>query len=157
MGIDAQTVGALQQGIDMVGDFMSLADNTDYQTPYAAEAEASARLAEQDAKEAAWDQRQAAKEEAAEFRETAENDRSGRRANWGKSNLAMSGSRQLIDRSDRLKDRQEEDDILFKGDQDVRSTLNQGHHQGNMLRINNDVARTGTTLSLGSKLYRYGG
>lgn len=157
MGMDAQTVGSLQQGVDLIGDLVNMTDDIDTDNPYAAEAEAKARLAEQDASESARDRQRAARRAAADHRETAEHERAGKHANWGKSNLAMSGSKQLIDRSDRLEDRQEEDDILFSGDQDARSTLNRGRHQSNMLRINNDVSRDGTTLSMGSKLYRYGG
>jgi hypothetical protein len=155
--MDAQTMGTLQQGIDLVGDFVSLANEPGNDNPYGPEAEAGARLAEQDAREEAWDRKQAARDEAADYRESAEKDRSGRRAEWGRSNLALSGSRQLVDRADRLKDRQEEDDILFQGDQDVRSALDRGRRRADMLRINNNADRTGTTLSLGSKLYRYGG
>ena len=157
MGMDKQTAGTIQQGLDLFGDFADLVNDSDNSTPYAAEAEANARLTEQDALSTAWDQQQAAGKNASEYRATAEKDRSSQHANWGKSNLAMSGSKQLIDRSSRVRDRQAEDDILFQGDQDVRLTLNKGRRQGNMLRINNNASANGTTLSLGSKLYKYGG
>lgn len=156
MGMDQQTAASLQKGIGLANDLMGMMNSSDDsgQPDYSSQAEASARLAEQDAAESAYDQKQAAKKQAATYRETAEQKRAGNHANWGKSNLAMSGSKQLTRQGERLKDTQTEDDLLFQGDQEVQSTLNQGRHKGNLLRINGGASANGTTLSLGSKLYK---
>ncbi len=159
MGMDQQTAASLQKGVGLANDFMDLVNGSadSGQPDYSAQAEANAMLVKQDTAESAYDQKQAAKKEAAIYRETAEQKRAGSHTNWGKSNLAMSGSKQLIRQSERLKDTQAEDDLLFQGDQQVQSTLNQGRHKGNLLRINGEATANNTTLSLGSKLYKYGG
>lgn len=157
MGMDQQGIGALKQGMHMAGQLVDLVNGSDADDTAADLARANAGLAEQDARASAHDQQQAARQQAAAFREKAEQERAGQHAEWGASNLAMSGSKRLVHDSARLKDNQAEQDILFQGDQAARDTLNQGRNRANLLRINGGASADGSTLALGSKLYKYGG
>lgn len=160
MGMDQQGAAALKQGLNLTRDFMDLvndgggssggSDGSDM-------AEAQARLTEQDALGEAANQRRQARQAAADYRDKAEHRRAANHASWGASGLAMSGSKQIINQSERLKDGQEEDDILFQGDQDAQGALNQGRNRANLTRIGNGASANRSTLSLGSKLYKYGG
>jgi len=158
MGMDQQGAAALKQGLNLTRDFMGLVNNgSDTGSDGSDLAEAQARLTEQDAMGEAHDRRRQAKEAAADYRDTAEHRRAADHASWGASGLAMSGSKQIINQSQRLKDGQAEDDILFRGDQDAQSTLNQARNRANLTRIGNGSSANRSTLSLGSKLYKYGG
>lgn len=154
MGIDQQTAGILQQGVDLAGDIMGLANRPmDGSSAMAWEADARARLAETDAKGDALDVQRKTKKEARAIRAEGERMRSKRNASWGGSNLAMSGSRKLVADGSRIKDRQAEDDMLFEGQMDANRILNEGRHRGNLFRINGEGAPERSTLSLGSKIY----
>jgi len=157
MGMDQQGASALKQGLKLTRDFIDLANSGNETGEGADLAEAQARLTEQDAMGEAFDRQREARQAAADHRDKAEHRRAADHAAWGASGLAMSGSKQLINQSERIKDGQEEDDILFRGDQDAQGVLNQARNRANLTRIGNDASANRSTLSLGSKLYKYGG
>jgi hypothetical protein len=52
-----------------------------------------------------------------------------------------------------IKDMQEEEDVLFEGQQSADSILRQARSRANMLRINSGSSPERSTLSLGSSIY----
>lgn len=142
----------LQQGVSLFNDVTDfLGARTAGQSP--ANAEERARLIETDAEGEARDIRRRAEQDAARLREDQEHARAGNNAEWGGSGLAMSGSKALIRDADRLKGRQDEEDILFDGEKDARSRLRSANNRANMLRIGGDASPRRSILSLGSKIY----
>lgn len=155
MGMDQATVGVLQQGIGLVGDFMNLANSgtENGSSAYANEANEQGRMVEIDARGNALNAQSQAKKDASTVRSTQEGLRAKRSAEWGRSNLAMSGSKQLVEESNRTKDLQAEDDTLFQGQTEADEIMNEGRHKANMLRINGGSTPVRSTLSLGSIIY----
>ncbi|MDD3311302.1 hypothetical protein [Pseudodesulfovibrio sp.] len=157
MGMDQQGAAALKQGLNLTRDFMDMVNDGSGGSDGSDLAEAQAGLTEQDALGEAAARRRQAQEAAADYRDKAEHRRAANHASWGASGLAMSGSKRIINQSERLKDGQEEDDILFRGDREAQGALNQGRNRANLTRIGNGASANRSTLSLGSKLYKYGG
>lgn len=151
MGIDQGTVGMLQQGVNMVGDIVNPTGGN--ASVYAGEADQRGLLSEAETKGDALDARRMAQKEARAQRDLRENIRSKRTMEWGGSNLAMSGSKQLVKQGQRTKDIQAEEDILFEGQMKADSILAAGRNKANLLRINGGDAPKRSTLSLGSKIY----
>lgn len=116
-------------------------------------ADDQAKMMETEARSNAWNVQQGAKKDAGELRAKREMGRAHSTAGWGGSNLAMSGSKKLIRNSQRLKDRQAEEDVLFQGQADADAILADGRQKGNMLRINSGSSPNRSTLSMGSKIY----
>ncbi len=158
MGMDQQMVGNIKQGIDMVEDVMGRFNRPDNNSAsrYSAEAEANAGLRETQARAKARDIQHDALSDARNLREAREQNRSRRNAGWGQSGLAMSGSKALVRDGNRFKDRQDEADVLFEGDQAAQDALQSGRQAGNMFRINGGGTPRRTTLALGSKIYKQG-
>jgi hypothetical protein len=154
MGMNQGTVGALQQGVDMVGDVMNVANGMYSGRSVAAnEAREKGGILELDAKGNALDMQQRAAKDAQRLRLAREDGRAKRNTGWGASNLAMSGSKKLIRESSRIKDAQAEDDILFAGQMEADEMTRDGRHKANLLRINGGSAPVRSTLLLGSKIY----
>lgn len=143
----------LQQGLDLFDDVKSRLENRNSSTAAADAAEGQAKLIETDAAGEAHDIRRKAVQDASALREEREQARGASHADWGGSGLAMSGSKALIRDADRLKDRQDEEDVLFEGEQTAQSRLRAARNQANMLRINGGGTADRSTLSLGSKIY----
>ncbi|CCH49642.1 hypothetical protein [Pseudodesulfovibrio piezophilus] len=154
MGIDQQAMDQFEQGVTM---FDKLTDKFMGSSSESADpskmAEEQAKLMELNAAGTASDQRRQARGQATQSREELEENRSRKNTKWGQSNLAMSGSKQLIRDSDKLQDRQKEEDLLFEGEHAAQKTLKQGRREANMFRINNDLKTPSSTLSLGSTIY----
>lgn len=154
MGMDKNTTGMLQQGVDLVGDIMSFTSGTgDGSSAYANEAHQRGLLSETEAKGEAQDIQRTAKKDANQLRSLRENVRSKRTTNWGGSNLAMSGSKKLVRDGHRTKDNQAEDDVLFEGQMEADKVMQNSRHKANLLRINSGAAPVRSTLSLGSSIY----
>ncbi|WP_319582947.1 hypothetical protein [uncultured Pseudodesulfovibrio sp.] len=152
MGNDASTQ-VLQQGVDLfsdVTDFLGQRTGTRRTSP---SAEDRAVLLETDAAGAAHDVRRQSARDAARLREDRERERSRGNAGWGGSGLDMSGSRAIIRDAERLQDRQDEEDVLFEGEQDARTGLRSARNRANMLRIGETGSAERSILSLGSKVY----
>jgi hypothetical protein len=143
----------LQQGQSLFNDVKDYLGDRQADKAAADNAEGRAALIETDAAGAAHDQRRRAAKDAAELREERERSRSRGNAGWGGSGLAMSGSKALIRDANRLKDRQDEEDVLFEGEMNAKSGLRSARNQANMLRINEGASPVRSTLSLGSKIY----
>ncbi|BDQ34059.1 hypothetical protein [Pseudodesulfovibrio portus] len=141
-----QTIQAINQGMGMIEEFSGRMKRDRSGAAEAALLETDARA---DAREA---QRRAAKE-ASRVRAENERERSGERADWGGSNLAMSGSKAIVRDARSIKDMQEEEDVLFEGRQSADSILRQARGRANMLRINSGSSPERSTLSLGSSIY----
>lgn len=116
-------------------------------------AQDEARLLETDARGEALEAQRQAKKEARRVRDARERERSGERATWGGSNLAMSGSKALVRDAQSTKDMQEEEDVLFEGQRNADAILNNARNRANMLRINGGASPNRSTLSMGSKIY----
>ena len=111
------------------------------------------RMLEIDARGNALDIQRQTERDAKNVRSTQEGARAKRNTGWGKSNLAMSGSKKLVKESSRIKDHQTEEDILFEGQMDADEMLSEGRHKANMLRISGGATPVRSTLSLGSRIY----
>jgi len=154
MGMDQGTVGALQKGIGLVGDFMSLANGADDGwSADTGETDEKGRMLEIDAKGDALDVQRRAGKDAKILRSAQEGGRAKRNTGWGASNLAMSGSKELIREAGRAKDAQAEEDVLFDGQVEADGILREGRRKANLFRINGGVSPVRSTLLLGSKIY----
>ncbi len=145
-----QATQAISQGMDMIED---LTGRMSRDRDEADAARGQARLLETDARGEAHDAQRRAAMEARRLRRENERDRSAERARWGGSNLDMSGSKTLVRDARRLQDRQEEDDVLFEGQQSAESILGSARNRANMLRINSGASANRSILSLGSSIY----
>jgi hypothetical protein len=157
MGIDQQTAGTFRHGTELAENLFALLAGTPAapgRSP--AEAEESARLRELEARRQAHGIVDRADSDAATHREEREARRASANAAWGASGLAMSGSKALLRETARIRDEQDEEDLRAQGEEAARDTLDQGRAAGNMTRINGSAAPLGSTLSLGSKIYKYG-
>ncbi|OIQ49669.1 hypothetical protein BerOc1_01594 [Pseudodesulfovibrio hydrargyri] len=152
MGNQASTQ-VLQQGVDLFSDVTDFLGDRNSQKTAASNARDRAALIETDAAGAAHDTRRRAVQDAAGLRGERERVRSRGNAGWGGSGLAMSGSKALIRDAERLKDRQAEEDVLFKGEMNARSGLRSARSSANALRIDENVSPARSTLSMGSKIY----
>jgi len=149
----AQALNMVQDGLGLVQDFQKKMGNSSSGDN---SSEEQARLREVEAKRKAWETQRHAAGEAEDLRSERERGRSRRTAGWGGSNLSMSGSKQLVRDADRMKDRQDEEDVLFEGAADANSILQDDRNSANMLRINSGGAPKRSILSMGSKIYGAG-
>lgn len=145
-----QTIQAINQGMGMIEEFSGRM-NRDRSDSDSGSAEA--KLLETDAKADALEAQRRAAKEARRVRAENERERSGERAGWGGSNLAMSGSKVAIRDARSIKDMQEEDDVLYEGQQNADTLLRQARNRANMLRINSGSSPDRSILSLGSSIY----
>ena len=149
MGTDSQqAVQAISQGVDMFKDLQRKTGKGRSDT-----GSDQARLLETDARGDAGEARRRAEKAARRMRAKNERERSGERADWGGSNLEMSGSKAAIRDAKRVKDMQEEDDVLYEGRQSADAILRQARNRANMLRINSGSSPDRSILSLGSSIY----
>lgn len=155
MGMNQQAVQGLQQGLNLFGDVMELANGGQSDSGYSAASEEQALMMELDAKEQAMAQGRATRKTARKTREEREQGRATQNARWGQSGVAMSGSKALIRDASLHQDTQEEEDILFEGDMAQRGILEKGNRDANMFRINQGGAPKRSTLSMGSSIYDY--
>lgn len=155
MGMDQEAAGMLRQGTRLADSFYDLlaghAGGLD-----ASVAEENARMREFEAGKQAADILAEADDTADALRDEREAARAAEHATWGASGLEMSGSKQLLRETARISDDQDEEDIRAKGERQARNALDQGRATGNMTRINGSATPIGSTLSLGSKIYKYG-
>ena len=161
MGMDQQSIGNIQQGLNLAGDVMNMfnapsspLDETS--DDYTTAAEERAKMTELNARERALAEKRRAKNTAESVHSSQEMERSKRNANWGRSGVTMSGSKELVRESRETKDQQAEDDALFEGEMNARQIMDKGQRDANLFRINNGVTPGQSTLSLGSTLYKYG-
>lgn len=143
-----QAFAAIEQGMDFVKDFSSMVSSTESDS-----GTTQADLLETDAKSDAWEAQRAALKEAREVRDENEQERSREHAEWGGSNLAMSGSKALVRNAKATQDMQEEEDILYEGQRTSDSILSQARNRANLLRISNGSSAKRSTLSMGSSIY----
>lgn len=155
MGMDQEAAGMLRQGTRLADSFYDLlagnAGGLDTSV-----AEESARMQEFEAGKQAADILADADDTADALRDERESARATKNTAWGASGLEMSGSKQLLRETARISDDQDEEDIRTKGERAAQDALDQGRATGNMTRINGSAAPIGSTLSLGSKIYKYG-
>ncbi|MUM77260.1 hypothetical protein GKC30_06415 [Pseudodesulfovibrio sp. F-1] len=162
MGMNQNAAGLFQPGTDLAGSVYQLLTGTGISPGRGSEAEESARLKEFEASVKAQDILRRADADADALRTDREARRGTQNAAWGASGLAMSGSKELLRQSARIKDGQDEEDLRAEGAEAARDALNQGRAAGNLTRINGSVpisgaANTqGSILSSGSKIYKYG-
>jgi hypothetical protein len=147
------SVQMFQQGLDLFNDVKNSLGGQRKESRNEAGVKGRAALLETDASGEAHDIRRQAEQDAERLRDERERSRSMGRARWGGSNLAMSGSKALIRDANRLKDRQDEEDVLFEGELKADSRRRAARNQANMLRIDNGVSPVRSTLSLGSRIY----
>lgn len=148
-----QALNMVQDGLGLVQDFQKMVGKPSSGNN---STEEQAKLMEVDAKRKAWETERHAAGDAEDLRSERERGRSRRAAGWGGSNIAMSGSKALVRDADRIKDRQDEEDVLFEGAADADSALQNGRNSANMLRINSGVSPNRSILSMGSKIYGAG-
>ena len=145
----------LRQGTRLADSFYDLlAGNAE--GPDASVAEEAARMQEFEAGKQAADILADTGDAADALRDERESARATKNTAWGASGLEMSGSKKLLRETARISDGQDEEDIRAKGERQARDTLDQGRATGNMSRIKGSAAPIGSTLSLGSKIYKYG-
>ncbi|MBG0791512.1 MAG: hypothetical protein H0S80_13550 [Desulfovibrionaceae bacterium] len=143
-----QALQAFSQGVEMFKEIKEKTGSGQSDT-----AETQARLLETDARSDAWEAQRKAAAAARENRDQNERERSRERADWGGSNLRMSGSKAVIRDARTLQDMQEEDDVLYEGRRNADAILRQARDRANMLRINGGSAPNRSTLSMGSSIY----
>lgn len=154
MGMDQQAAGMLRQGTQLADSVYDLLTGTARgQNPSVAEE--AARMHEFEAGKQAADLLADADDTADALRAERETARATKNAAWGSSGLEMSGSKELLRETARISDDQDEEDIRAKGEGAARNALDQGRATGNMTRINGSATPIGSTLSLGSKIYKY--
>lgn len=146
-----QALQAFSQGLDMFKEIGGQVSGGESDT-----AEDQARLLETDAKSDAYDAQRRARQEESRVRAKNEKTRSAANAEWGTSNLAMSGSKAVVRNARSVQDKQEEDDILYEGQRTADDILRQARNRANLLRINAGSSANRSTLSLGSSIYKYG-
>lgn len=158
MGMDTQTVGTLQQGLTLAGDVMGMlgSSNAGVSTGVDGTTEEMARMTELDSREKAEAAKRRARDEARDIRATLEQGRANSTTQWGRSNLAMSGSKTLVRDGLRSAGRQKEEDALFDGQMEADEEMGKGMRNANLFRINNGISPSRSTLSQGSTIYKYG-
>lgn len=92
-------------------------------------------------------------EEARKTHEELEEGRAKAHTEWGQSGLAMSGSRKMVLEGQTDRDMETEANQAFLDDQEEQAVLDEGLREANRYRINRG-RRVGTTLSLGSTIYK---
>ncbi len=157
MGSNNKNSANIQDGFKMIGNLTDLFSGKSPGTEidYSGDYEEMAQMAELDARERAIAKERLAKEKAEDVHVKQEHDRSKRNTKWGQSGLTMNGSKELVQESRQLKDRQDEEDELFEGEMESRETMDKGMREVNLFRISKGIAPTRSTLSLGSELYKY--
>ena len=116
-----------------------------------------AKMRELEAEKTARDQQQTAQKRADRLREQGEAGRATAQARWARSNLAMSGSRELFSQARRLQDIQQEEDERFLGELESDQTRDQGQWAAKQLRRTEDNRPPlRSILSLGSSIYNLG-
>ena len=154
MGMDQNALGVMQQGVDLFGQIQGVMNGQPKTPDYAKQADEQGRLMELNAGDDALDVRRKAKRSAAGLRDERERARSRSTASWGGGNLAMSGSKRLVRDGQRTKDLQDEEDVLFEGEAQAQSALNDGRRRANLFRIQNNADPVRSTLSMGSKIFK---
>jgi hypothetical protein len=158
MGIDhkasQQDYGLFRQGTDLAGSVLNLL--TAPGADSAGLTEEAARLRELDARKQAAHTLRDTDREADRLREELERERAAKNTAWGASGLTMSGSKKLLRETARTADAQEEADIRAWGEREARDTLERARAGANVTRIHGSARPATTTLSLGSRIYKYG-
>lgn len=157
MGMDQQVSSMMDQGLTLFEDIAGFTSGQDKRPVQNPEAEARAGLMETDARGEARDALRRGRQAASDLRDDRERERAGQTARWGRSGLAMSGSKRLVRDASRTRDRQAEEELLDQGETESREALNRGRHKANLFRIDHGASPRRTTLSLGSNIYKYGG
>lgn len=157
MGFDQQNTQDWTQGMDMFGDLFDFLGPSEGEqgVDTSGEFEEMARMTELDARQAAMDADSRSKMTASQLHDEKERGRSKRNAEWGQSNIAMSGSKELVRESTELSDKHAEEDMLAEGESGVKEILSEGKRDANIYRIANGLAPSRSTLSLGSTIYDY--
>lgn len=152
MGMNEQDVSAFEEGFSNINGLFSQINGFAHNknNPYMNRGE----LIKAQAKKDAYTVRLDAKQKALKAREDLQHVRGTRKAEWGSSNLAMGGSKQLIQDAVDNQAQQTEEDILYKGEQDAQSILRQAHNSSRLIKAQNDLPADSSTLSLGSKIYK---
>lgn len=157
MGSNGVNIAQVQRGFDLVGNvvntFSPMTAEGGVDSERSAEIEEIARMKEFVARQQAHAERRQARVAASDIRKEKEAERAREHANWGRSGLAASGSRSLVQTGNRLDDKQTEDDVLFQGDLRAQETASKGVRDANLFRISKSRPAKRSTLSLGSKLY----
>ena len=143
-----QALQFIDQGVDLFKDIKNMTGGGQSGSD-----NGQARLLETDARAEAREAQREAAEEAGRIRAQNERDRSTERAEWGGSNLKMSGSKAVIRDARSIRDMQEEEDMLYEGRRTAGSILSQARNRANLLRINSGSSPNRSTLSLGSSVY----
>ncbi|QJB56176.1 hypothetical protein [Pseudodesulfovibrio sp. zrk46] len=152
MGINANSAQTLADGLRVFnGSLNGTLDGRNYSNEYNEEARMMELDAEADAAEVA---RQAEKQASA-LREERELERGKQNTRWGRSGLAMNGSKQLVRDATRQRDKEDEEDVLFEGELKEQDVLDRGLRDANRYRIRRGLKPS--TLSLGSTIYKYKG
>ena len=154
MGMNESFMGDMEKGLGMFQRIQSSLGGGPEKPNYAKQADEQARMMEIDARDDALDILRKAERTASIVRDDRERNRANSAARWGGSNIAMSGSAQLVRDSQRIKDRQEEEDVLFEGEAQAMSSFRKKRRQADLFRIQNDASPRRTTLSMGSKIYK---
>lgn len=151
MGMDKQVIGNLQKGVDLLHGFTDVTNQgVDGAT------EDKARLMEVNAQQQAHATRRSARQQADAYSENAEARRASSHASWGKSNLAMSGSKALVGRAQKNQDKAREGDIRFEGDQAAKQQIAEGEASADALRNPKRTPLDQSILTLGSNIFKIG-
>ena len=155
MGMNNNSSGAVSKGFKMFEDVLDFAagGSEDPNVDYSGDYEENARMIELDAQQQADSAARATKEQAQKIRAEQEQGRAKKNTQWGQSNLAMSGSKELVRDSQQQQDRNMEEDELFEGEMQERAILDNGMRGANRYRISKGLSPS--TLSLGSTIYKY--
>lgn len=155
MGFDQSNTQDMTKGIGLVGDLFDFFGQSggDTVVDTSGEAEESARIMELDARQQAMVVADQNKEQADAVHAETERARAKRNARGGASNIAMSGSRKLVNESRELSERHDEEDGLVDGEREVSRILSKGKRKANLYRISGGLAPTRTILTLGSSIY----
>lgn len=155
MGYQNSNAREMSRGIGLMGDLVDFVGQPERRlrgkTPE--EHEEVARMMELDARKAAMEAENTNTDTADRLRSEQERNRARKRAGWGRSNIAMSGSRALVRDSRELADKEAEEDIRSDGETEVTGILNQGKRKANLYRISGGASPSRTILTLGSSIY----
>lgn len=154
MGITKDGNAGLAKGVAILTDVVEFAGlSEEERIARGGEYDEKARMLELDAIDDAlllhWENA----EEARKTHEELEEGRAKAHTEWGQSGLAMSGSRKMVLKGQTDRDMETEANQAFLDDQEEQAVLDEGLREANRYRINRG-RRVGTTLSLGSTIYK---
>lgn len=154
MGITKDGNAGLAKGIALLTDVVEFAGlSEEERIARGGEYDEKARMMELDAIDDAMLLHWENTEEARKTHEELEEGRAKARTEWGQSGLAMSGSRKMVLEGQTDRDMEAEANQAFLDDQEEQAILDEGLREANRYRINRG-RRVGTTLSLGSTIYK---